>query len=80
MVADERHRAALAGERDRALGIRPAADHVAERPELLGAGTAGGADHGFEGLGVRVRIAEDRDYCGWGTIRMYGLGDSQPSG
>jgi hypothetical protein len=65
--------AALARQSDGALGIRPAADHVAERPELLGARTIGGVDHGLQGLGVRVRVAEDRDeagYCGCGTIRM----------
>ena len=32
----------------------------------------GGVDDGLEGLGVRVRVAEDgyKAYCGCGTIRM----------
>ncbi len=72
VVADERHRAALARHGHRPLGIRAAADHVTERPELLGARTIGGVNHGLEGFGVRVRVAEDRDkaYWGCGTIRM----------
>jgi hypothetical protein len=72
VVADQRDRAALAGQCHDALRIRAAADHVAERPQLLGARTVGGVDDGLEGLGVRVRVAEDgyKAYCGWGTIRM----------
>ena len=40
VVPDERDGAAVAGQRDRALGVRAAADHVAERPQLRGAEAA----------------------------------------
>ena len=49
----------LARARDHALGIRPLADHVAERPELLGAAPGRGRDDRVERIGMAVRVTED---------------------
>ena len=45
--------------RDDVVRVRPGADHVAQRPALVGAG--GGLEDGVERLGVPVHVGEDRD-------------------
>ena len=43
------------------LRVGAAADHVAERPQLLGATRLGGAEHRLERFRMRMRIGKDRD-------------------
>ena len=58
MVAHQRHGAALARAGHDVLGVRAAADHVAQRPQLLGAMGLRGAEHRVERVGMRMRVGE----------------------
>jgi len=60
VVARQRHGAARAGDAHRVRGIRPAPDHVPERPELVGAARLGRREHRVQRLGVGMGIAEHR--------------------
>jgi hypothetical protein len=62
VVAHERHGAALADAPDDVLGIRSAADHVAERPQLVGAGGVGRGEHRVERLRMRVHVGQHRHH------------------
>jgi hypothetical protein len=61
VIAEQRHRAALARPPHDPLRVRAAPDHVSERPELLRARALRRAEDRVERLGVGVGVAEDRD-------------------
>jgi hypothetical protein len=61
VVAEQRDAAALARAGDDVVGVRPAADHVAQRPELVRAVRVRRRDHGLQRVGVRVRVPEHGD-------------------
>ena len=60
VVAHQRHGAALARARHHMLGVRPPADHVPQRPQLLRTTRLGRADHRVQRFRMRVRVAEHR--------------------
>ncbi len=60
VVADQRDRAALAHEGGAGIGLDPVAEHVAEAPDLLGAGLLDRLEHGFQ----RGQIGVDVGNCG----------------
>ena len=60
VVADQRDRAALADQGGAGVGLDPVAEHVAEAPDLLGAGLLDRREHGLE----RRQIGVDVGNCG----------------